>query len=230
MSLQAVREETDVLVPQMAGLALAGADDLIREFKGEDGRGGIPPSLWEDPDSWVSDGVHVEAGTHSLVVHETPGHTRGHVVLHEERNALLFAGDHVLPHITPSIGFEAAPVAQPLRDFIGSLLRVRRLPDARLLPAHGPVIPSAHTRVDELLDHHDRRLNSTAALVEEGRDTAAAVAAGLTWTRKERVLDELDPFNRMLAILETKAHLDLLTLRGALVCQEVDGIAWYRQA
>jgi glyoxylase-like metal-dependent hydrolase (beta-lactamase superfamily II) len=29
---------------------------------------------------------------------------------------LLFAGDHVLPRITPSIGFEPVPAAQPLRD------------------------------------------------------------------------------------------------------------------
>ena len=55
---------------------------------------------------------------------------------------LLFAGDHVLPTITPSIGFEPALPAQPLGDFLGSLTKVRGLPDLRLLPAHGPVADS----------------------------------------------------------------------------------------
>ena len=34
----------------------------------------------------------------------------------------------------------------PLRDFMNSLAAMRRLPDARLLPAHGPVIDSVHAR------------------------------------------------------------------------------------
>ena len=50
-------------------------------------------------------------------------------------NELLFAGDHVLPTITPSIGFESAMRANPLGAFLQSLALVRARPDARLLPA-----------------------------------------------------------------------------------------------
>ena len=74
----------------------------------------------------------------------TPGHTRGHVVFVDAAAELLFAGDHVLPHITPSIGFEAVPGPLPLGDYMDSLRLVRELPDRRLLPAHGPVSPSVH--------------------------------------------------------------------------------------
>jgi hypothetical protein len=49
----------------------------------------------------------------------------------------------------------------------------------------------------------------------------------LTWTRRERRLDELDPFNAMLATLETAAHLDVLVERGAAVCREQDGVRHY---
>src|SRR5262249_61462225 len=84
-----------------------------------------------------------------------PRPRRGHVVLRDAAAGLLFAGDHVLPHITPSIGFEAVPSPHPLQDFLSSLQLVRSLPDMRLLPAHGPVAPSAHARIDELFAHHD---------------------------------------------------------------------------
>jgi hypothetical protein len=40
--------------------------------------------------------------------------------------------------------------------------------------------------------------------------TAAAVAARLTWTRRETRFEELDPMNRLLAVTETVTHLELL--------------------
>ena len=106
----------------------------------------------------------------------TPGHTQGHFVFADRAAGLLFAGDHVLPTITPSIGFEPVPVEQPLRDFLGSLTKVRALPDLRLLPAHGPVAPSSHARVDELLDHHETRLAQCLDALAGGPGTAYDVA------------------------------------------------------
>ena len=90
-----------------------------------------------------------------------PGHTTGHVVFHDEAAALLFAGDHVLPHITPSIGFQPAITRQALSQYLGSLRLMLTLPDTRLLPAHGPVQASTHARVHQLLEHHETRLAQT---------------------------------------------------------------------
>jgi mannitol-specific phosphotransferase system IIBC component len=83
-----------------------------------------------------------------------------------------------------------------------------------LLPAHGPVAPSVHARVDELLVHHDRRLDEIAAAVDAGMSTAAEIAGALRWTRRELRLDDLETFNRMLAVLETDAHLEVLAAQG----------------
>jgi glyoxylase-like metal-dependent hydrolase (beta-lactamase superfamily II) len=60
---------------------------------------------------------------------------------------MLFS-DHVLPHITPSIGVETVPTEAPLASFLESLALVRTLPDLMLLPAHGPVTRSSHARVE----------------------------------------------------------------------------------
>jgi glyoxylase-like metal-dependent hydrolase (beta-lactamase superfamily II) len=168
---------------------------------------------WPLPDDWLTDET-VQAGDRALEVVPTPGHTRGHVVFHDVDGGLLFAGDHVLPTITPSIGFEPVLSPNPLGDFLASLAKVRSRPDARLLPAHGPVADSVHARVDELVAHHGTRLDETEAAVRRGATTAYEVAGQLHWTRRQRSLDELDPFNQMLAIGETGAHLELLAAQG----------------
>jgi hypothetical protein len=44
--------------------------------------------------------------------------------------------------------------------------------------------------------------------------TAYDVAAELPWTRRAQRLDALDPYNAALAVLETRAHLEVLVARG----------------
>jgi glyoxylase-like metal-dependent hydrolase (beta-lactamase superfamily II) len=185
-------------------------------------------SEWEPPDGWLDEGDIVFESGRRLGVVETPGHTRGHVVFRDPANRLLFAGDHVLPTITPSIGFEPVASDDPLGDFLGSLARVRRLPDAVLLPAHGPVAPSVHARIDQLVDHHGRRLDQTLAALVAGATSVFEVAGRLRWTRRERTLAELDLFNQMLAVTETAAHLRLLVAQGRVARILDDGIYRYR--
>jgi glyoxylase-like metal-dependent hydrolase (beta-lactamase superfamily II) len=181
---------------------------------------------WALPDEWLTE-TTVPVGTRQLDVVETPGHTRGHVVFHDVDARLLFAGDHVLPTITPSIGFEPVLSPDPLGNFLGSLATVRARPDAVLLPAHGSVTPSAHARIDELIAHHDQRLDETFAAVAAGAVSAWEVAGRLRWTRRGRSIDELDPFNQMLAVAETAAHLELLSSQGRLLDKDVDGVRCY---
>ena len=152
------------------------------------------------------------------------------MVFRDTAAGLLFAGDHVLPHITPSIGFEAVPSRQPLHDYLQSLRLVRGLPDTRLLPAHGPVAASVHARIDELLAHHEDRLGRCLDAVRAGAATAYEAAGCLRWTRRERQLGELDPFNQMLAVIETRAHLELLVAQGRLASTDADGVTFYQEA
>jgi glyoxylase-like metal-dependent hydrolase (beta-lactamase superfamily II) len=149
-------------------------------------------------------------------------------VFTDTATGLLFAGDHVLPHITPSIGFEPVRAALPLRDYLQSLRLVRGLPDMRLLPAHGPVTDSAHARIDELLAHHQDRLDRCFAAVAAGAATAYEAARALRWTRRGRQLTELDPVNQMLAVIETRAHLELQAAQGRLASSQEDGVTFYQ--
>lgn len=212
---------------QLRVLCRSGAGVLARRIRDSASGDPMDPRLWADPDEWISDDTSTLVGARTLQAIATPGHTRGHLVFRDASASLLFAGDHVLPHITPSIGFEPAAGPLPLATYLRSLGRVRALPDMRLLPAHGPVATSVHARIDELLAHHAKRLSRTAQAVQEGASTGWEVARALTWTRRDRAFDTLDPFNQMLAVNETVAHLDVLVARRQLRMSDNDGAVRY---
>src|SRR5215469_7863015 len=208
-------------------LALAGAQPLIDKMVAA-GMQRPDAEGYDEPDEWIVSGQKFEFGARTLEAVATPGHTHGHVVFADYAAGLLFAGAHVLPHITPSISLEAAPQELPLGDFLDSLLLVRQMPDLVLLPAHGPVTPSVHARVDELIDHHDKRLRLIAAELVDGPRTAYQVALAIRWTSKDRSLIDLDLMNKTLAVGETEAHLDLLVARGQASAYLDGGVRLYR--
>ena len=86
---------------------------------------------------------------------------------------------------------------------------------------------STHARIDELIGHHDRRLDACAAVVRHGAATAYETARALTWTRRERRFEALDPFNQMMAVMETGAHWDVLVRQGRLRESAAGGVVRY---
>ncbi|MGF7237854.1 MAG: MBL fold metallo-hydrolase [Frankia sp.] len=215
---------------QIAQLTRCGAGELGALLKANAPAPPTGKNDWEMPDEWLDGPTRIDLGDRTLAGVPTPGHTKGHFVFIDDSAGLMFSGDHVLPHITPSIGLEAAPAALPLGSFLDSLRLVRSMPDRRMLPAHGPASPSVHARVDELLEHHRLRLDATEAVVQAGSDTAYAVAKILRWTRRERRFADLDLFNQVLATSETGAHLDLLAAQGRLRRRQDDDIVRYDPA
>lgn len=228
-AILALTSRTNRYGAQVTLLRQAGAGQLADLIAGGDSRVDPMPEGWDEPDEWLEAGL-ARVGDRALRVLPTPGHTRGHIVFADETAGILFAGDHVLPHITPSIGFEPVPSSSPLSDYLDSLALIRALPDLTLLPAHGFVAASTHARIGELVAHHDARLHETADAVSGlGSATAAQVAAVMGWTRRRRALRDLDPFNQMLAVTETVAHLRLLAASGVLEAAG-DDIVTYRPA
>ncbi|GAB3150725.1 MBL fold metallo-hydrolase [Amycolatopsis stemonae] len=215
----------DPIRTQLDLLRLGGAEHLIPSLTAV--MDDEEAEIWEQPDEWLNPGHRRVLPNREFAVVATPGHTEGHVVFVDSTADLLFSGDHILPHITPSIGFQAAPPDLPLKDYLESLRVVRAMPDRRLLPAHGPVSASGHARIDELLAHHRQRLDLMLAQVQAGAGTAFEAATRMSWTKRNRRLATLDPFNQMLAVLETGAHLDLLAQQEKLKFGDTGGVRRY---
>jgi hypothetical protein len=66
--------------------------------------------------------------------------------------------------------------------------------------------------------------------VAAGAGTAYEVACALRWTRRGRRLADLDPFNQMLAVTETRIHLELLAAQGRLVASTDGDVTVYAPA
>jgi glyoxylase-like metal-dependent hydrolase (beta-lactamase superfamily II) len=213
-----------------ANLRRFGASALHGELATLSGAGPASRLAWEDPDHWLADGTDLSLRTRTLRAVHTPGHTRGHLIYHDAAAGIVFGGDHVLPHITPSIGFEPTSHRMALGDYLSSLAKTLALPDARLLPAHGPVTASVHERVNELLAHHDLRLAEIRQAVLAGHASAYEVARSIKWTRRQRLFDELDLFSRVMSVNETAAHLEVLHARGQLARQtNAEGTELYQR-
>ncbi|OAH63943.1 MBL fold metallo-hydrolase [Dietzia cinnamea] len=179
---------------------------------------------WELPDEWTDEGP-VVIGGRPMTATVTAGHTKGHLVFDDPGSGVTFTGDHVLPRISPSIGFELGGWDNPLGAYLGSLEAMLDRPDSLMLPAHGAVGGSVHARVRELLAHHDARLDATRrAVASSPGATGLQVAQALPWTRRERAFTSLDDFNQMIAVCETMAHLDVLLERGEVIADSSEPV------
>ena len=165
----------------------------------------------------VDDAGTFDLGGRNARVVWTPGHTDFHAVLFDEDTGTLFAGDHVLPRITPNIGLYSFSRDDPLGDFLSSLRRVRELPVRRVLPAHGEPFDDLAGRVDELLDHHRLRLD---AVLELCTVTDAYTIAKRLFTRLR------SPHEERFALAETLAHLRHLERTDRVVPDEGRPVRW----
>lgn len=215
-SIEAYRVHTVMFPEHPQLLRRCGAPELAAQLQTEE-----PPEHEKNvpygpPDAWLEDGERLSLRQGALEVVATPGHTRGHVAYRHSEAGLLFSGDHVLPTITPSLGFEMAPAPHPLSSFLSSLRLLLDQPDTTLLPAHGPVTVSTHSRVREILEHHEQRLDEVQEILTTGATTTYDVAAQLPWTRRRNRLHDLPLAHQMSAVMEIEAHLEVLSMLGRI--------------
>jgi glyoxylase-like metal-dependent hydrolase (beta-lactamase superfamily II) len=177
-----------------------------------------------EPDRLLSDGDRVPVPGHDLRAVWTPGHTPGHLCLHDAEAGVLLTGDHLLPRISPNIGVRRGVEGDPLKDYLASLATMSDFADVEALPAHEYRFRDVPGRAAELIAHHDDRSAELLAVVARlGTATAWTIAAELTWSRGWAALHG---FLRRMALAETIAHLYYLRGRGALSDRGTDPIRW----
>ncbi|MYW96228.1 MBL fold metallo-hydrolase [Amycolatopsis rubida] len=186
---------------------------LAAELRGElEALDAVLPAV--EPDVELVDGAPVPGTEGSLLAVHTPGHTAGHLCFHERERNLLLTGDHVLPKVTPNVAFRPGSDPDPLRDFLGSLARLRRIPDATVvLPGHEWSFDRVSDRVGVLHEHHRDRLSEIEHAVAQGCDTVWKVASAVSWARD---FSAFTPRSMRSALAETAAHLVRLAGSGRI--------------
>ncbi len=163
------------------------------------------------PDRLLSDGQVITHGPFELVVFHTPPHTSGHLCFYERSTRTLFSGDMVLPRINRGPAYRPTSSSDPYREYVESLTRLATLDTAQLLPGHLDPIPGSSGRIEELLAHHRRRLESVLVLVSEGSSTAWQVASRLP---RSQAWEALPSRAQLSAVGEAYAYLARLLLEG----------------
>jgi len=159
-------------------------------------------------------------GGYSLNCIHTPGHSPGHTCLWDEDNALIFTGDHVLFDITPNI--TAWPsVENSLGDYLNSLQLVSKLPVKIALPGHRKT-GNFHSRIEQLVEHHNRRLAEVENIVSENPGLSAYNIAGkMRWKIRAADWNDFPASQKIFAVGECLAHLNYLRLHGKIT-REID--------
>src|SRR5262245_61610316 len=182
------------------------------------------------PDRTLDGGEEIPCGRFAFRVIWTPGHSTGHICLYDRRNKVLLSGDHVLPHITPSVGLHVRTTSNPLADYLDSLRLIGRLEAEVVLPGHGEPFHGLPERTAELIAHHHRRLDEIRGLLEQEPEralTGYAIASRMKWSRR-RTWDDLSGFERRMAVTEALAHIELLHARGEVHKEYAEGEITYR--
>lgn len=146
-------------------------------------------------------------GRTAFRVEWTPGHSPGHICLHSSQRGLLFAGDHVLPDLSPNIGLHPQSTPDPLHDYIEGLTRLARYSSSQVLPAHGRPFTGIAARVEALIKHHQRRMDQVMEIVSNRELTGWQVALELWGPRRQL-------YEKRLALQEGLAHLQALAVAG----------------
>ncbi len=160
----------------------------------------------------LEDGAVIERGGRRFRCIVAPGHSPGHMCLHQADSSLLIAGDVFSPVLQFFSG-----AGNPLRDQLDSFAELRSLEPRVVLPGHGEAIANAAETTERLEAHfRDRSESITNALRGGSLDayqTASRVAPG---ARNPEEWATLPTILKFLAARDCFAHLLQLEAEGLL--------------
>jgi glyoxylase-like metal-dependent hydrolase (beta-lactamase superfamily II) len=162
----------------------------------------------------LRDGEQLTLRDRSLTIHHRPGHSPSDTVLLDEQRRMLFAGDHLLGHIssnpviTRPLSGPEQPRPRALLTYIESMRRTRDMRLDLVLPGHGEPIPDHRELIDRRLAMHDRRAERIGELIAERTRSAYDIAHEL-W-------GNVAVTQAFLTISEVLGHVDLLLRDGTV--------------
>ncbi|HEY3829212.1 MAG TPA: MBL fold metallo-hydrolase [Solirubrobacteraceae bacterium] len=178
-----------------------------------------------------ADGEELVLRDRTLRVLHRPGHSPSDTVFWDERRSLIFAGDHLLGHISSNPllarpldaeGDYEGPRPQALVTYLASLERTRAMELELVLPGHGGPVSDHVKLIDERLRLHERRAERIHRLIAE-RPRSAYEMAHEMW-------GNVAVTQAYLTISEVLGHVDLLLNAGRAEEREQDGVVRFAAA
>ena len=163
----------------------------------------------------VGEGHVFHVGGRSLRCILTPGHTPGHMCLWDEDEGLMLTGDHVLFDISPNITVWGTE-NDALGEYIQALEMIKTYPVKQAIPGHRKP-GDFHVRIDELCQHHEKRVEEILGIVEKHPGASGHdIASMMSWRIRANSWAEFPYSQKVFAVGECMAHLEYLYRRNAL--------------
>jgi glyoxylase-like metal-dependent hydrolase (beta-lactamase superfamily II) len=179
----------------------------------------------------LRDGAQLELGSRTLEVMHRPGHSPSDTIFWDAERELLFAGDHLIKHISsnpliarPLDGGGGEPESERAKSerpkalvtYIESLKKTRELPARIVLAGHGEPVTDHLSLIDQRLEFHARRAEKIHGLITEqprsGYELAQALFGNVAVTQA------------YLTLSEVLGHVDLLLDAGRVHEIEREGV------
>jgi glyoxylase-like metal-dependent hydrolase (beta-lactamase superfamily II) len=180
-------------------------------------------------DTLLADGERIVLRDRTLEVAHRPGHSPSDLVFLDAARRVLFAGDHLLPNVSPNpliarpleggVGDVRSPM-HALHAYIDSVSRTRAMDIELVLPGHGDPLRDHRALIDERRSSQLRRSARIASLLADAERSVFEIALEL-WGRT--ALSQ--PY---LTMSEALGHVDLLAAEGSVEELERDELVRYR--
>jgi glyoxylase-like metal-dependent hydrolase (beta-lactamase superfamily II) len=185
------------------------------------------PRMKHDEVIPVRHGDRFEFADFTLEAHHSPGHTGGHIVYLEPESTTLFAGDQLLPDVSPNPLLEPSPDEpgerrRSLEEYLSSLETMAAMNLRLAYPGHGDPIEDPDKLISWTIEHHHKRVTRIAGVL--GADARSPYELAI------ELYPEARDYDIFLAVSEIVAHLDLVVENGDAVVDLDDGVTRYRKA
>ncbi len=184
------------------------------------------PELPEDGVVAVQGGEILDMEECSLQVLHLPGHSSGHICLYEREGQNLFSGDFLLKHISPNPLIEPVPEnprcrLESLRQYLDGLSILEKMAVRVVWPGHGENIDDCREAVSKAQKHHKDRLEVVLSVLDNKSMN--------TFQAMQVIYPQIKDFEVYLGVSEVLAHLDYLCKEGSAVCENREGVLYYRR-
>lgn len=174
-------------------------------------------------------GDKLDIGEFHFTMIDEEGHSPGMLGLYEPEKKILFCGDHILGKITPNITYWGEEYGDSLGIYLKNLKKLKDYKIEFLFSSHRFLVEDVNARIDELVNHHEKRLNETLSILERyGKLTVRDITRNMHWDISAKSWEEFPASQKWFAAGEAAAHLVYLIHRGK-VKEEIreDGVALY---
>lgn len=201
---------------------LGGIPKRIAEGMTDNTRSFVPRvTPYPNVDHYFEEGEKIQLGKYEYEVIFTPGHSDGLVCFYNKDKNTLISTDHILPKITPNISYWFHGDENPLKTYLASLNKMKQFDAELVIPSHGSPFYGANERIDQILDHHDERLEFLQDIIQKETRLSVFEASEKLFNKK------LNIHETRFAVGETLAHLEYLRYKGLCERELLDGVYSY---